>query len=70
VRGTAENPMTREEVVGKARDLIAPVLGEAKTARLIETTLTLDALPNVRSLRPLLQRTPHGAERNAGQSRM
>src|SRR5207237_566683 len=29
VRGTAENPMTRDEVVAKARDLITPVLGAA-----------------------------------------
>src|ERR1700746_284709 len=29
VRGTAENPMPRDEVVAKARDLIAPVLGSA-----------------------------------------
>ena len=27
VRGTAANPMTRAEVVGKCRDLMAPVLG-------------------------------------------
>src|SRR5258707_7848621 len=35
VRGTAENPMPREEVVAKARDLIAPVLGNATCATLI-----------------------------------
>ena len=29
VRGTAENPMTRDEVIAKARDLITPVLGAA-----------------------------------------
>src|SRR3979490_1074003 len=29
VRGTVDNPMTRDEVVDKARDLIAPVLGPA-----------------------------------------
>jgi 2-methylcitrate dehydratase PrpD len=29
VRGTADNPMTRDEVVAKARDLMAPVLGAA-----------------------------------------
>ena len=57
VRGTAENPMTRDEVVGKCRDLMGPLLGEAKTARLIESTLTLDKLQNVRELRPLLQRS-------------
>ena len=36
VRGTAANPMTRDEVVAKARDLMAPVLGAATAASLIE----------------------------------
>ena len=27
VRGTVENPMTREEVAPKGRDLLTPVLG-------------------------------------------
>ena len=56
VRGTAENPMSREEVVAKSRDLMAPVLGEAKTASLIQKVLNLENLKNVRELRPLLQR--------------
>jgi len=56
VRGTAENPMTREEVVAKCRDLMAPVLGAATTAKLIERVLDLESLKGVRELRPLLQR--------------
>jgi 2-methylcitrate dehydratase PrpD len=56
VRGTAKNPMTREEVVAKARDLIAPVLGAAKCVRLIEKVLSLESVKDVRELRPLLQR--------------
>jgi len=56
VRGTAENPMGREEVVAKCRDLMEPVLGEAKCSKLIETVLNLDQLKSVRDLRPLLQR--------------
>ena len=32
VRGSADNPMERNEVVAKARDLITPVLGAAKAA--------------------------------------
>jgi len=56
VRGTAENPMTREEVVGKARDLIAPVLGSANCNALIETVLNIENVTDIRSLRPLLQR--------------
>jgi 2-methylcitrate dehydratase PrpD len=55
VRGTAENPMTREEVVAKCRDLIAPTLGAAKTGPLIEKILNLDGVKDVRELRPLLQ---------------
>jgi 2-methylcitrate dehydratase PrpD len=56
VRGTAANPMTRDEVVAKARELIAPVLGAARAANLIETTLTLEARGDIRrSLSPLLR---------------
>ena len=56
VRGTAQNPMTREEVVAKARDLISPVLGGAACAGLVEKVLALENLENARQLRPLLQR--------------
>ena len=56
VRGTAENPMSREEVIAKCRDLMAPVLGAAKCSSLIEKVLDLEDLRNVRELRPLLQR--------------
>jgi len=57
VRGTAENPMTRAEVVAKARDLMSPILGAARCDKLIQTTLNLEKLKSVRELRPLLQRT-------------
>jgi 2-methylcitrate dehydratase PrpD len=56
VRGTVRNPMGRDEVVAKARDLIEPVLGGVKSSRLIETILALDERADLRSLRPLLQR--------------
>lgn len=55
VRGTPDNPMTREEILGKARDLIAPVLGAAKTEKLIARTLDLEKVKNIRELRPHLQ---------------
>jgi 2-methylcitrate dehydratase PrpD len=55
VRGTPENPMTRDEVVAKARELIAPVLGAATCSNLIERVLALDTVKDVRELRPLLQ---------------
>jgi 2-methylcitrate dehydratase PrpD len=55
VRGTPENPMTRDEVVAKARELMAPVLGAATCSKLIERVLALDTVKDVRELRPLLQ---------------
>jgi 2-methylcitrate dehydratase PrpD len=55
VRGTPDNPMTREEVVAKARELTTPVLGAAKTSKLIDRVLGLDNVKNIRELRPLLQ---------------
>jgi 2-methylcitrate dehydratase PrpD len=57
VRGTTENPMTRDEVVDKARDLIAPVLGTAACSTLIDRMLSLETLRNIRELRPALQRS-------------
>ena len=57
VRGTPENPMPREEIVAKARDLMAPVLGAPATASLIEKVLNLEKVKNIRELRPLLQRS-------------
>jgi 2-methylcitrate dehydratase PrpD len=57
VRGTAENPMGREEVVAKARDLMAVTLGAATTANLINKILALESVKDIHELRPLLQRT-------------
>jgi 2-methylcitrate dehydratase PrpD len=57
VRGTAENPMPREEVIAKSRDLMTPVLGAERCSKLIQATLNLEKLRSVRDLRPLLQRT-------------
>jgi 2-methylcitrate dehydratase PrpD len=57
VRGTADNPMPREEVVAKARDLISPVLGDTTCSALIDKVLNLENVKNIRELRPMLQRT-------------
>ena len=57
VRGTVRNPMPRNEVVDKARDLIAPVLGAATAEKLIETLLTIETVKDIRTLRPLLQKS-------------
>jgi 2-methylcitrate dehydratase PrpD len=55
VRGTPRNPMSKAEVIDKCRDLVAPVLGSEKAARLIETVFALEAVADIRQLRPLLQ---------------
>ncbi|MBI2296142.1 MAG: MmgE/PrpD family protein [Betaproteobacteria bacterium] len=55
VRGSAANPMSREEVAAKGRDLLAPVLGARRTERLIETVWNIERVGDVRRLRPLLQ---------------
>jgi len=57
VRGTPENPMTRDEVVAKARELMTPVLGAAACSNLIERVYELDNVTNIRELRPLLQKS-------------
>jgi len=56
VRGTPRNPMSRAEVVAKARDLIVPILGREKAEHLIKTAYAIETVKDVRSLRPLLQR--------------
>jgi 2-methylcitrate dehydratase PrpD len=56
VRGTVRNPMPRSEVVEKARDLVAPVLGSATARTLIDTVLAVETVKDVRTLRPLLQK--------------
>ena len=55
VRGTAGNPMTREEMITKARDLIVPVLGADKFQKLSDKIFALETVKNVAELRPLLQ---------------
>jgi 2-methylcitrate dehydratase PrpD len=54
VRGTPANPMSRNEVVAKARDLMAPILGAARCDTLIERVLALENVKDIRELRPLL----------------
>jgi 2-methylcitrate dehydratase PrpD len=57
VRGTAGNPMTRAEVIDKARDLMTPILGASKTTRLIDRTMDVENIKSVRDLRSLIQRS-------------
>jgi 2-methylcitrate dehydratase PrpD len=56
VRGTVRNPMTRAEVIDKARDLIAPVVGPSTAQKLIDALFRIESVKDMRQLRPLLQR--------------
>lgn len=56
VRGTVDNPMTREEVIQKCRDLVEPVLGKANCNTLVEKIMNLEKVKDVRELRPVLQK--------------
>ncbi len=56
VRGSAGNPMTREEVIAKARDLITPVLGGATFEKLSAQVFNLEKTNSIRQVRPLLQK--------------
>ncbi len=64
VRGSATNPMVREEVAAKAFGLLAPTLGKAKAQKLIDTIWDLEKVKDVRVLRGLLQpASPRAAAR-------
>jgi 2-methylcitrate dehydratase PrpD len=55
VRGSAENPMTREDVMAKSQDLIAPVMGAGACKILVDKVLNIETVRDLRELRPLLQ---------------
>ncbi|WP_025602113.1 MmgE/PrpD family protein [Burkholderia sp. WSM2230] len=52
--GTKENPLSTDAVNAKARDLMSPILGTARTSRLIEAINRLETLKDVRELRTLI----------------
>jgi 2-methylcitrate dehydratase PrpD len=54
VRGRGDNPLTTPEMQEKARDLIEPVLGQARSRQLMDAIDKPDTLASVRELRPLL----------------
>ncbi|MGE5540605.1 MAG: MmgE/PrpD family protein [Gemmatimonas sp.] len=59
VRGTADNPMSRDEVEAKAADLMADVLGARRAKAIVKAVRGLSELPDVTALRRLWQ--PSGA---------
>ncbi len=52
--GTPENPLDTEGVAAKARELMVPILGDARTAAVIDHVNTLEDLDDVRELWPFL----------------
>ena len=55
VRGTSDNPMTREEVDTKSYDLLAPVIGKTRARKLCDSVWNIEKIKDIRKLRPLLQ---------------
>lgn len=55
VRGTPRNPMSRAEVIAKCRNLIGPGLGLDTARRLTDAVFGMEAITDIRQLRPLLQ---------------
>lgn len=55
VRGTADNPMSRDEVEAKASDLIADVLGARRAKAIVRTVRGLADVPDITALRRLWQ---------------
>jgi 2-methylcitrate dehydratase PrpD len=55
-RGTIDNPMNRDEVIAKCRDLIEPVLGTDTCTKLIKRVFEIENVKDVKELRPLLQK--------------
>ena len=56
VRGTPRNPMGRDEVVAKCRDLMDPVLGNKQSKALIEASLSLENLKSLKTISALLKK--------------
>ncbi len=55
VRGAFENPLTREEVIKKATELIRPRLGKDRTQELSDVVLDIENVTDMRALRRFFQ---------------
>ena len=56
VRGTVDNPMTREEVIQKCHDLVEPVLGKENCNNLVDKIIGIEKVKDIRELRSVLQK--------------
>ena len=55
IRGTADNPMHRDEVAAKAVDLMEGVMGKQRSHAIVTQIWELEQVKNVRDLRPILR---------------
>jgi 2-methylcitrate dehydratase PrpD len=55
VRGSATNPMTRDDVAAKTRGLLTPTLGKRRAAALIDRVWNIERVKDARQLRLLLR---------------
>jgi hypothetical protein len=55
VRGTPDDPMSRDEVLDKARDLIAPVLGADRCAQVLDLLCRIETVADAGELAALLR---------------
>ena len=62
VRGTADNPMTRDEVEAKALDLMAGTLGPERARALVNACRTVERCRDMTEFRRLWQASAHGQE--------
>lgn len=56
VRGFPSHPMTREEVVDKAKELISPHLGADRAQTIVDTVFNIEAMDNAGELAQLIAR--------------
>ncbi|BCJ91240.1 hypothetical protein IZ6_19750 [Terrihabitans soli] len=68
VRGTPDNPMTKEDVLTKARDLLTPTLGAAGCEAVIDAVWKLDSAANITSLMATVQSDAPKAKKFGGAS--
>jgi 2-methylcitrate dehydratase PrpD len=54
VLGRPDNPMTKELIDKRCNTLMAPILGEGRSLKLIDKIWNLEQVSNMRELRPLL----------------
>jgi 2-methylcitrate dehydratase PrpD len=62
VRGTADNPMMRDEVEAKAIDLLAGTLGPARAGELVNACRTVERCGDMTEFRRLWHVPAHGQE--------